>query len=410
MTSNFKVAPGSSPTTRVFGLDFLRASAVLAVVAGHTGVLIYTHVPNFGYVGQGGFYGTELFFVLSGFLIGGILLRESSEFYEPVSLGVFYVRRWFRTLPLFWLFILLNVWIEGSLRSHPLQLGEITGHAFFLRTFSVNRLSFMPESWSLAVEEWFYLLFPAALWAGTWMFRRFEDVFVGTAAGFFLFSTAVRFASASHPQSAWSWWERMIVLYRFDAIMIGAIAAWLARRWPSQWRRSAGLCLVTGLAILTILYASLWMPRLGGGDSNGGSFFARTLRFNFVSLGFSLLLPACSLWFPRRETALTLGVRKIALWSYAMYLVQIPAINVLDRLIAPRWKTSMGTSIVLWFGELAAITATAGFLFYIYERPCTRLREKVAPVLARLIPPRSHKRELSSAPCFADKSTPTHDA
>ena len=187
----------------------------------------------YGLIGHGGFYGVELFFVLSGFLIGRILLRSEQQLAQPVGIAVFYIRRWFRTLPLFWLFIAINVLLEFFLRNRRLTLTEILGHGFFLQNFAALKMSFFGKSWSLAVEEWFYLLFPLALWLGLKIWKRFDTVFLLTAAAFFLFSTVARMFSAPHPNASWTDWQRMVVIYRFDALMIGVFAAWLSLRFSN---------------------------------------------------------------------------------------------------------------------------------------------------------------------------------
>ena len=189
--------------TRAFAarlrLDLLRAIAILSVVVAHYSVVIYDHMPQwYRLIGHGGFYGVELFFVLSGFLIGRILIRSEQQLAQPSGIAVFYVRRWFRTLPLFWLFIAVNVLMEFFLRDRRLSLTEILGHGFFLQNFAALKMSFFGESWSLAVEEWFYLLFPFALWLGLKIWKRFDTVFLLTAAAFFLFSTVARMLSAPH--------------------------------------------------------------------------------------------------------------------------------------------------------------------------------------------------------------------
>ena len=145
-------------TARVFGLDALRAAAILMVVSTHAFPAIYQQMPAwFGLIGHGGFYGVELFFVLSGFLIGQILIRYDLDLARAGTLVKFYLRRWFRTLPLFWLFLGLNVLLEVGFRSRSLSVSEVVSHGFFLRNFAANRMSFFGESWSLAIEEWFYL-------------------------------------------------------------------------------------------------------------------------------------------------------------------------------------------------------------------------------------------------------------
>jgi len=117
-----KVTHVHSP--RLFGLDFLRALAIGAVVVAH----------RFGFLGHSGFYGVELFFALSGFLIGNLLIRAGSALAQPDHLVTFYIRRWFRTLPLFWLFIGFQILLELGLRQGHLSYSEIVQHAFFCGT------------------------------------------------------------------------------------------------------------------------------------------------------------------------------------------------------------------------------------------------------------------------------------
>ena len=112
-----------SPADRVFGLDVLRAAAIMGVVCAHGFVVLYPHLVGvLGIFGHGGFYGVELFFVLSGFLIGQILLRQGTALGHAGNVAVFYVRRWFRTLPLFFLFLAVNVWLEYPFRRSSRRL------------------------------------------------------------------------------------------------------------------------------------------------------------------------------------------------------------------------------------------------------------------------------------------------
>lgn len=373
-----------APSPRVFGLDLLRALAILGVVFAHDFALLYAHLPWwFGSLGHGGFYGVELFFVLSGFLIGRILIRNDSDLGQTANVAVFYIRRWFRTLPLFWLFLIVNVLLELLVRDHRLSVSEIASHGFFVRNFAAFHFTFFPESWSLAVEEWFYILFPAALWLGLRIWKRFDPAFLLVAAFFFTFSTVARMISAPTPNATWSEWQRMIVIYRFDALMTGVFAAWLSIRCRNFWRARRWFCAGIGLVLLLAMYATLWKIRghhLEFGDDN---YFARTFRFNCVSLGFALLLPLASQWRLARETFLSTGIRRIALWSYALYLVHLPVFQMATRYFLTGWKTSAPQAFASFLLQIAASVAISALLYRFYESRCTHLREKAAPAVAR---------------------------
>jgi peptidoglycan/LPS O-acetylase OafA/YrhL len=377
MNSRSQVVAASTHR-RMFGLDALRAAAILGVVLTHSFVVLYPHFgPVLGFLGHGGFYGVELFFVLSGFLIGQILLRTGPAIGHPRMLLLFYVRRWFRTIPLFLLFLAVNVVIEYQLKDHRVPPGEIVQHGLFLRTFISNRLTFFGESWSLAIEEWFYLLFPATLTAGLFVFRKFNQVFVLSAATFYLFSTMARVLSAGTASHAWDHWQRFVVVNRFDALMIGMFAAWAALRWPELWRRRARMLALLAGTLLVVLYVSLWRIHHGELDFAPDSFFARTFRFNLVSLGFALLLPAAAGWGQAHENVATLSVRKIALWSYAMYLVHLPIFTVTCRYFFTDWKNSILQALALFALQIAATIACSALLYHFFELRCTRLREPV---------------------------------
>jgi peptidoglycan/LPS O-acetylase OafA/YrhL len=374
--------------SRVFGLDCLRALAISGVLFAHGFGLLYPQLPAwFGLLGHGGFYGVELFFVLSGFLIGRILIRYDSDLGKTSTVSVFYIRRWFRTLPLFWLFLVLNVLLEIWIKGHPLSLGEVLEHGFFLRTLTAYHPTFFPESWSLAIEEWFYLLFPAAVWLGLRFEKRFVPVFLSVAAAFFLFSTIGRMISAGALDATWAQWQRVIVIYRFDGLMIGVFAAWISIRWPNFWRGRPRLAAVVGCTMLLALYVSLWRWAEGRFVFAPDDYFARTFRFTFVSLSFALLLPFASLWKLERENFASLTVRKVALWSYAIYLVHLPLFQLLMKYGYQDWRTSLGHALILFVFTIGGAILLSAFLFRFFERPCTGLRERVAPSVAKILKP-----------------------
>jgi peptidoglycan/LPS O-acetylase OafA/YrhL len=360
-------------SARSFGLDLLRCCAIGGVVFSHGMSFIYPYVPalplgggfalHLYHLGHFGSFGVELFFVLSGFLIGGIIWRDQEEIKQGPGLRRFYVRRWFRTLPNYYVFLLFNVCVFA----HWAQLPPFL---LFGQNLWANHVTFFPESWSLAVEEWFYLLFPLAFFGLSKMAARSRNVFLVAGVSFYLFSTLLRCAYASRPENDWAGIIRVIVLIRFDAIMTGVLAAWLAAQAPALFAAAPRLKAFAGAALAGFCYCTLYWH-----NAHNETFFARTFRFNLISLGFALLLP----WAVRaraRWTALAAPVRWIAIWSYAMYFLNLPVWYFLSHVAFP---SSAHSPVQAWCAFAAmqlGVVALAALWYAGFERPMTALRDR----------------------------------
>jgi peptidoglycan/LPS O-acetylase OafA/YrhL len=177
----------------------------------------------------------------------------------------------------------------------------------------------------------------------------------------------------------------MVVIYRFDALMIGMLAAWLSIRFPEAWARSAVLCVLCGTLLLVAMYLTLWKIENGHLAFGDDSYFARTLRFNLVSLGFGLLLPWASKWRLAAENAASAAIRKIALWSYSLYLVHLPLFVLVSRAgFGPDHPMPLLRALFSFALQLGGAVVLSALLYRFFEAPCTRLREKAAPTVAKL--------------------------
>ncbi|HEX6831896.1 MAG TPA: acyltransferase [Rudaea sp.] len=348
---------------RVFGLDLLRALAVLLVLVGHATFMFLpvTHTLDAWWVfGQ---FGVELFFVLSGFLIGAILADQAAA--DDLPLGRFWARRWLRTLPNYYLFLLINVllerWVDGV-------WPQAWSYLIFSQNLAWPQAMFFSESWSLAVEEIFYLVAPLLVLAALrTRLRRVDPVWLIVAA--IAAFTLVRIVYVAQLDPPWDSGVRKVTLVRLDAIAYGALALVLYRRGGVVVRR-AGTIALAGLCAVSIAGACyLLLPR----DT---SYFARTLLFNLLSLGFAALLPFAAEWKRSGCPAIVENaIRKIALWSYALYLCQLAVMRVL-------------VSILGWNGQSAAMCllqaiaycllaiACAALVYYAFESPLLRLRDR----------------------------------
>ncbi|HYG50525.1 MAG TPA: acyltransferase, partial [Flavobacteriales bacterium] len=208
---------------RNFGLDLFRAIAILCVVLVHSSQFLNGTVldgfPFFRMVD-----GVDLFFVLSGFLIGGILLKEINK---PGTFGTkqlfnFWKRRWFRTLPAYYLVLIVNYFFV----KYALIAGDLNQFSWknfvFLHNFAQPAVDFFWESWSLSVEEWFYLLSPVLLIVCLKFFSP-KNAFVTVTILMLLFSTLYRIAIRTNDINHF-WFDvtfRKMVVTRLDSIAFG---------------------------------------------------------------------------------------------------------------------------------------------------------------------------------------------
>jgi peptidoglycan/LPS O-acetylase OafA/YrhL len=150
-TSDRKTRSGYIPT-----LDGWRAIAVLLVIAGHV-----SNEESQWYNKFAG-NGVSIFFAISGFLICSRLLDEQ-RLTGRISLSKFYIRRGFRILPASWAYLLV-IALLGGLGVLAITVPELAGCFLFCRNYYPQGIHwFTQHYWSLAVEEHFYLLFPALL-------------------------------------------------------------------------------------------------------------------------------------------------------------------------------------------------------------------------------------------------------
>jgi peptidoglycan/LPS O-acetylase OafA/YrhL len=263
--------------TRFPALDGIRALAVGMVFFGHYGggshgglvLRFLNHVRACGWMG------VDLFFVLSGFLITGILFdtRNDSRFFRR-----FFVRRSLRIFPVFYLLcaILLLLTPVFHYQWHWLQLTFLVylGNFFANHNFSLYEVAsrnhpaarvLIGHFWSLCVEEQFYLLWPLVVWS-----VRDRIRLLWTASGICLLALLLRITMClTFPASAETWIIRTLP-FRMDSLLFGAILALMLRGPRSDlWQRSCKWIFLGGLALVVPLFlefpftTSPWILTLG---------------------------------------------------------------------------------------------------------------------------------------------------
>ena len=366
---------------RVFGLDILRATAISLVLVAHTW-------PSKSYVQWPHAFavlGVELFFVLSGFLIGGILIRlaEEGRLRQFSDVWGFWRRRWFRTLPNYYLFLALHLLWRTWVLGFPDQLRTNWQYLFFVQNFRYPPGYFFPETWSLAVEEWFYLLFPALLWIALRAFKRPLHAWIAVIALFLIVPAGLRIwaaFSAGAPldlpqlnaaREAWDAVPRKVVTLRLDVVMYGVICALIAASWPTLWRRLARWWPL-GIALTAISTVSIgWNVPFDAAHRWSGLALWPTM-----AIGFALLLPQFAR-LQAGESWLARATSWVAKTSYALYLCHGLVLLAVTRWLGPRTEFGLQRHTSLW--SLTALTLSllvAGLVYRFFEKPMMDLRDR----------------------------------
>ncbi len=355
------VSLSSAGAARNLGLDIVRATAILLVLVGHYGppLLLLLGVPDPArFPGPAAYLGVELFFVLSGFLIGRILFGIAHTQPTPGALLVFLTRRWMRTLPLYLAWIAL-LWAFLPYDRQPLGelLRYVTLTQNFYRPMPVD--NWFAVSWSLTVEEWFYLLFGSCvILSAAWLPRRLA-IWLPIA----LFIAAPTFIRCTlSPADLLFEGREKVALLRLDAIAYGAALAAISMARP-DWLKRSWTLLGIGL-ILVVLAWENWVLLLVPWHMRG------SLMLSLTSLGLVLCLPA-AMRIDRVPAWFAAAARTISAQSYGLYIMHLTFLDLSFWVRGPwpwiSWPIAMVASLALPF-------ALSWLSFRYFETPILNLR------------------------------------
>ncbi len=357
---------------RVYGLDIMRASAILLVLISHGKMYLRPLIPQAEFLSIGGFLGVELFFVLSGFLIGGILIKMAdSGNFTFSSVRKFWRRRWFRTLPNYYLILLINI-LLSILLFHDFTK-EYFSYFLFLQNFVTPHPRIFEEAWSLSVEEWFYILLPVFMLLILFLGGKRiggKQIVQWSSILFIITILAIRIIYVSNYNPEWANDIRKVVLFRLDTVIWGVLAAWLKFYSPGSWKKY-----VTPSFVLSLfLFAFVIYEYYSDVRSPEPSFFAKTFYFTLVSIAAMLLLPSLSsLKIPDSPGRMTRFFTFTSIISYSLYLVHFSIVARLISVTVPFSPSAWAiTFFIFWIGSFAV----ASLLYKYYEKPFIQLRER----------------------------------
>jgi peptidoglycan/LPS O-acetylase OafA/YrhL len=356
-------------SNRIFGLDILRFASIFFVLYGHAYQYVSTVINGDQYVS---FIpvndGVSIFFVLSGFLIGKILLKLFFE--KGISIkGIsnFWIRRWFRTLPAY--FATIAILIGLSSLFHVSNTGFSWKYLVFLQNFKSPMLPFFVESWSLSVEEWFYLSVPIALLAVNYLPIKDKKIaFLGVILLFLILPIIYRIRrslmlDSLNPADLDLFHKQ--VLTRIDSIVYGVLGIFIKYFYPNFWTKIKYKALIVCILIhLGLRFFTHFHPF---------GFYAQAISSSVESLSIILVFP----FFDSIKTGKGVFF-KIITWisiiSYSLYLLNL---SVVSGFVMPLVSKSVGQMPILMYSLYFLINIVFAYLLYIFcERPMMQAREK----------------------------------
>lgn len=341
---------------RIVGLDILRSVAILLVLFRHS--QLFTN-PLFDF----GWLGVDLFFVLSGFLVSGLIFKEYKK-RNKLNIKRFLLRRGFKIYPAFYIFLVGSIIIEhyrdGFIPTIPSLLGEV----FYLQSYLTH---IWTHTWSLAVEEHFYLaiaLFSFIAYKTRSLEKR--TLVISSLIGLLILSFCMRY-SISYPHRNEPFFSFMQTHLRSDGILIGVLCGYLYHftsffQFFTKWRWA-----------FLIISAMLMMP---GFFYEGGSYFMNTAGLSIVNLGFGILTLFSVSHFNISSTTVKQLFKPFVFFftlvgrhSYSIYLWHIACRNfATDNLhFGANWNSLIFFIMSISVGVILSL---------IIERPFLKLRDR----------------------------------
>jgi peptidoglycan/LPS O-acetylase OafA/YrhL len=353
------------------GLDLLRALAIIVVVVYHAALFGFK-LP--GRVDRFGWIGVDLFFVLSGYLIGGQLLAPLAR-NQRIKLGRFFSRRALRIMPAY--FVVLAIYfLLPSWREYPEMSQPLWKFLLSVQNIALHGGTAFSHAWSLAVEDQFYLALPFLL---LFLVGRPRAAFIVPCL-IVLGGIALRAFLATHNPSldgsgvsfrgfqAWIYYPTWT---RLDPLLFGVALAAIEKFRPNWWQRIINCALWLWLPSFGLIAYALYL-----GETENLTVAACAWQFPLIAIGMAaLLVCAVSPRLPLHRVAIP-GAAFIASIAYSAYLIQKLVINGVGE-----FCTSHNidlTSAPALLGVELCVYIVATILFLTVERPFLQLRHRIA--------------------------------
>ena len=370
--------------SRNIGLDVARSCAIGLVLLGHS-FTIYLPLSDkmLALFSFGARLGVDLFFVLSGFLIGQIIIKDVLADLRLSAIPFFYIRRWFRTLPLYYAVLLFMI------ITRPHMGAYLIDYVVFWQGVHQEALLYFGVSWSLAVEEWFYLLVPPllVLFLKGWRGDKIRGFFI-FCGGVLCLSLAARcLYVALVPMPTDVFIMSDFTFFRMDSLIMGVLLAGLRMyKRPLYVLFSAAPRLLQTLLYFGPVLLALEQLLMPADFKNG--IFDRTFLLTLVPFYFAVLIlkletsPFITARVSHSRVARVFTF--ISTTSYAVYLIHTPIYSALASLTVGIGGLR-SDNILLYIARGCVLSAVgtvvvfvvAALIYIFYEHPLTDLRDKI---------------------------------
>lgn len=336
---------------------------------GHTTVLLPKSIKPWYQLIQ--LDGVAFFFVLSGFLIGGILIRQMAK--EPFTFSKaknFVIRRWFRTLPNYFIVLIFLVVFSYFFDEKKFKGVELS-YLFFFQNMNQGTRGFFGESWSLAVEEYFYLFLAIAVFLFSIAFRKklaftFKSVIIITILMVLVLRIYLYANSSVIAKDI-----PFFTFCRFDAIMTGVLGAWIYFSRNKISKMNSIFLFVLGFGFLILLKLTAFMS----------DYLAIVYYPFFRSIAVLIMFPFFLSW-NYKNTWMERFLVFTGKISYSLYLINLSVVIYIvirfiingnwnsTNFISPLWPILIPLYWILSF-------LLANFMYHKIEVPFLHLRDKL---------------------------------
>jgi peptidoglycan/LPS O-acetylase OafA/YrhL len=356
--------------SRNFGLDILRATAILLVLYSHRSMISTSDSKEAHFIYLCGYWGVELFFVLSGYLIGWQLIKLSENESRLKSYLHFFKRRWARTLPLY--FLVLAWYVAYEAVEFPWR------HLLFLQNTKgaqLNDLNLFGQSWSLTIEEFAYIILPISFLIGSKLFNfaSRNSILIVLMVIIFLSLLARIFYFLSIPEINYDVWIRKSTFLRLDSIAYGILIAWVRIYAFAYFLRLRGVIFPL-ISLFTIIICNTVGDILVMKSENA-LFFPSTFGFCLNGILLSMLIPFFDsndfISSLRKFRFLFWGVTTTAIFSYCLYLIHLPFYKFFYIQFDGKIPFKLNVAMML-----TVIYVVSFFSYFLIERPIIKWSKK----------------------------------